>query len=1142
MPNSYTYFKPDVKQWFTDNVPPSVRILDVGPGQGTYSILLRELGYQMDAVEVWHPYVDQFNLRAKYDNVYTVDIRDFDLQGYNFIILGDVLEHLSVEDAEQLLTTIDVLGIECMVAVPYMMAQDGAEYGNDYETHHQADLTPEVMLERYPGLKPLYTNQWYGYYINNKFVYDRAYVLYATESYKDTVQACVDGIRTVSEIPIYVYVLNSNIQIEGAHTFNWMCDVVDVPQSRYINRGDKDIYNILIQRPLIVKDALKSVRTVAYIDGDSVATRYIDTIFNYFPEKSTHPYFTEGIYDWMIINGRGGVESRSDMSASLEHPACELFGVDQSIRDRYRQTGYFVAGQWCNDFLDEWWWMCNHPRLMRNHEYYAPYHEETVANVLLWKYKALDGLPYLYINGSLDMVNKVKFHGYKKQISHFVATPATEGELLFYHGEKDAVTMYRMIERQKNKLRILFLAPHLSTGGMPAFLLKRIQALQEHTSVEMYVVEYSNHSDHYVVQKNQIKHLADHFYTLEENKHELIDIIKNNFIDVVHIEEMVEDGHNNWPESLREALYAPDRTWRMVETCHNIIFKPDIEKRYHPDSYMFCTPHHLKTFSNMPSPKYVVEYPIEKKEYKRLFTSGKTKNVLNVGLWTPGKNQGEALELARQMPDVHFHFVGNQAGNFQHYWEPLMKDVPSNVTVWGERDDVGSFMAGCDVFLFNSTFECNPLVVREAIGFGKPIIARNLPQYGDMFTNYITDLDVTKLKEQVYEQLNNPKTYTIPEDQTLEFALSHLALYEKVVNSPIQTKEHVTISHSFILEPFLEIKGSSNSKFKVEYYDEQGVCHYSNVIGVQNWVKLNRRWYTKWTIKMWKDDVHYYEYTLDYTNQHVYIAFDSQSLGDTIAWMPYVLEFKKKHNCHVIVSTFKNFLFEDVYPEIEFIKPGENAKGILGMYSVGWFYNLDKEPVLCNTINLQKTATNILGLEFQEIKPRIAFTPSDNLYGKYVTIATNSTAGCKFWTKEGWQSVITYLTNKGYRVINVSKERNPFNGVMQIPENLPLSEVMSVIHHSDFFIGLSSGLSWLAWALDKQVVMISNFTEDDHEFDCIRVTKKNVCHGCWNSAEHTFDKGDWDWCPVHKGTPRQFECHTSITAQDVISCLPLDRS
>jgi autotransporter strand-loop-strand O-heptosyltransferase len=93
---------------------------------------------------------------------------------------------------------------------------------------------------------------------------------------------------------------------------------------------------------------------------------------------------------------------------------------------------------------------------------------------------------------------------------------------------------------------------------------------------------------------------------------------------------------------------------------------------------------------------------------------------------------------------------------------------------------------------------------------------------------------------------------------------------------------------------------------------------------------------------------------------------------------------------------------------------------------------------------------------------------------------------------------------------------------------------MDVIHHSEFFIGLSSGLSWLAWALNKKVVMISNFTDDNHEFECIRITNKSVCHGCWNKPEYKFDKGDWNWCPVHKGTDRQFECHTSITAEQVI--------
>jgi autotransporter strand-loop-strand O-heptosyltransferase len=453
--------------------------------------------------------------------------------------------------------------------------------------------------------------------------------------------------------------------------------------------------------------------------------------------------------------------------------------------------------------------------------------------------------------------------------------------------------------------------------------------------------------------------------------------------------------------------------------------------------------------------------------------------------------------------------------------------------VWGERNDVADFMAGADLFLFNSTFECNPLVIREAIGHGLPIIARNLPQYGDMFTKYITDLDVDKLKEQVYEQLNSPKTYDIPENEELGFALTHLAIYQKVVHDVVQSNEHVTIDHNFVLEPFLEIKGRSKSKFRVEYIDEEGVCHYRNTIGAQNWIKLNRRWYTKWTIKIWKDDEPYYEYTLDYAGKRVYIAFDSKSLGDTIAWMPYVLEFKKKHNCHVIVSTFKNFLFEDVYPELEFINPGQKAEGILGMYSIGWFYNPDKEPALCNTVKLQEAATNILGLDYQELKPRIAFTPGNNLYGKYVTIATNSTAGCKFWQKEEWQLVINYIHEKGYQVINVSKEKNPFDNCIQI-EDTSMENTMNVIHHSHLFIGLSSGLSWLAWAMDKKVVMISNFTDADHEFSCIRITNTNVCHGCWNKAEYRFDAGDWDWCPEHKGTDRQWECHKKIKASDVV--------
>ena len=71
--------------------------------------------------------------------------------------------------------------------------------------------------------------------------------------------------------------------------------------------------------------------------------------------------------------------------------------------------------------------------------------------------------------------------------------------------------------------------------------------------------------------------------------------------------------------------------------------------------------------------------------------------------------------------------------------------------------------------------------------------------------------------------------------------------------------------------------------------------------------------------------------------------------------------------------------------------------------------------------------------------------------------------------------------------------------------------------------------------------MISNFTEDWNEFDLslddyIRITNKSVCHGCWNkiNVEYSFIKNDWYWCPLHKDTERQFECHKSITVNDVV--------
>ena len=970
----------------------------------------------------------------------------------------------------------------------------------------------------------------------------KAFVLYGTEQYIDTLQGCINSLRQFSDVEILVYLLNSSYEFENAKTIYWEADVTDVPKDKFINRKDPNIYKILIERPKIIKHALKLARTVVYVDADSVATKYVNNIFNYAPYK--FPLFVEGIYDYLHIDGRGGADSKDDLSTTLEHPACELFGVDQYVRERYRQTGYFIANRSCSEFIDEWIEMCNHPAVLADPSYYAPYHEETIANVLLWKYNYQKSLPYLYINMTYDKFvhpNDISFTGQSYHKEPWIRIPDSVDNLMFYHGEKDLNSMNLILNQlMKPKHKLLFLAPHLSTGGMPAFLLKRIETLIH--DYEIHVVEYSNYSDEYTVQKDEIKRIVKNFYTLGENKLELIDIIKNNKIDVVHIDEMIEniDIYNEIPKELLNQLYSNERTWRIVETCHNITFNP-ADKIYIPDGYAFCTPYHLKTFKHLPRNYKVITFPIEAR-YSTMSRKNFAKNylgwekhkqhVLNVGLWTPGKNQGEGIEIARKFPDVEFHFVGNQAVNFKEYWEPLMKNLPPNVHVYGERNDIENFLIACNVFMFNSLIECNPLVLREAIGHRKPILARNLPQYDGMFDEYITELNMDTVESDLkYMLLYGNTKYGMINDSKERFRKEHLQLYTDVINSPITINANYKIYQHFIDGPFLEIKGNSNSDFKVEYYDGDK-CIYSNVVKCNSWVKLNRKWYTDWRVKVWENEVLVHDYQLNYKGKRVYIAFESSSLGDTIAWMPYVEEFRKKHNCHVIVSTFKNNLFEKQYPDIEFVKPGTVVDNIYGMYRLGWFYDGDKEPVQPNTIPLQQAATNILGLEYQEIKPSINKLEKKLNFG-IVTIATNSTAGCKFWTREGWQEVINYLHKRNFTVINTSFEENHFDNCTSLDDK-SLESAKSWIEQSELFIGLSSGLSWLAWALDRPVVMISNFTEPDHEFSCYRVTNKNVCNGCWNKKEFRFDPGDWNWCPEHKGTERQFECHKMITPEMVI--------
>lgn len=147
---SYDVGKDVVCEWIRKKFPKAT-ILDVGACDGKWKSLLPE--YEMDAVEAWEPNCVQ--IEHMYRKVFHKDVAELEYGHYDLIIFGDVIEHMSVENAQKVLEYASGKCTDFIVAVPFLYPQ-GALYGNPWERHLQADLTADIMKERYPGLEVLH--------------------------------------------------------------------------------------------------------------------------------------------------------------------------------------------------------------------------------------------------------------------------------------------------------------------------------------------------------------------------------------------------------------------------------------------------------------------------------------------------------------------------------------------------------------------------------------------------------------------------------------------------------------------------------------------------------------------------------------------------------------------------------------------------------------------------------------------------------------------------------------------------------------------------------------------------------------------------------------------------------------------------
>ena len=271
------------------------------------------------------------------------------------------------------------------------------------------------------------------------------------------------------------------------------------------------------------------------------------------------------------------------------------------------------------------------------------------------------------------------------------------------------------------------------------------------------------------------------------------------------------------------------------------------------------------------------------------------------------------------------------------------------------------------------------------------------------------------------------------------------------------------------------------------------------------------------------------------------IILKTSALGDTISFMPYADEYARRRGIKCDVVSNFGFLYEGLYQNVNIIQMPTDLSTYTDIICCDYIYDLP----------LQLGFAKQLGLaDMGKIRPQLKKSgKSSPLNKKYVCFSSHSTAQAKHWNNNNsWEKLCDMLQKKGLvpvcidRYYSFGSEGN-WN---EIPKNcmnktgMHLTEMMHWIEHCEFFVGLSSGLSWVAHALDKKVVVISGVTKKDNEFDddCIRIHRNDVCNSCFNTPEKfPFDPGDWFWCPEHKGTSRQFECTKKISAKQVMDSI-----
>lgn len=155
------------------------------------------------------------------------------------------------------------------------------------------------------------------------------------------------------------------------------------------------------------------------------------------------------------------------------------------------------------------------------------------------------------------------------------------------------------------------------------------------------------------------------------------------------------------------------------------------------------------------------------------------KVVLTIARLNPPKDPQLFIDVARLLPQYGFIWIGNQEEVTQ------FGEIPHNCHFLGNIVNAGAYCSKADIFMLPSNYEGLPMVIIEAMSFGKPVVASDVGGVSEIVRNdqngYTLKNNAKEFADKIEYILCNKDVYDRFSHKSQEIYSSELTV-DKMVN------------------------------------------------------------------------------------------------------------------------------------------------------------------------------------------------------------------------------------------------------------------------------------------------------------------------------------------------------------------------